>query len=109
EPAFPGPGSVFLAQDDTAAGRDHGLRPVGEIGEDGRFFVAEARFAPGGEDVADRLAVAFFEYLVGIDELPPQPAGQDAADGRFPGPAIADEKDQRGHTRLRSRFELDRP
>ena len=67
-----------------------------QVGEDGGLFVAEAGLALGGEDLADGPAVPLFEHRVGIDERPAEPVGNQAADGRLAGPAVADEEQHGG-------------
>ncbi len=54
--------------------------------------VAEPGFALGCEDVRDGLVRrGSLDVIVAVGERPAEPIGEEPADGRLPGPAVADE------------------
>ena len=54
-------------------------------GEGGRFELAEAGFAVGGEDVRDGEAGAGFDVGIEVEEVPAEALGEQAADGGLAG------------------------
>lgn len=75
--------AVVRVEHRAAAGGDHLVRTLQQVGERGRFARAEAGFALAREDGGDAGAGPALDLSVGIDERQPEAPGEALSDRRF--------------------------
>jgi hypothetical protein len=88
---------VLLTQHHPAGRRDHRwLGAVQRVQQGGRLEHAIGGLTVGAPDLADGAPGALLDHLVGVDERPPQPSGEELANRRLARAHQPDEDDVPG-------------